>query len=120
MIVTLYSAIMQPDLEHCPQVWGSQQKKHTEILEQVQRRSTKMFRGMEHLSYEKMLRELGLFSLEKSPGRPHCNLSVSLSGAYNQEGDQSFTQADSDRTRGNHFKLKEGRFRLIFFLLRGW
>mgnify|MGYP001855940669 CR=1 FL=1 len=35
-----------------------------------------------------------------------------LKGAYKQEVDQLFTQVDSDRTRGNGFKMKEGRFRL--------
>ena len=35
-----------------------------------------------------------------------------LKGAYKQEGDCVFMCVDSDRTRGNGFKIKEGRFRL--------
>ena len=35
-----------------------------------------------------------------------------LRGTYKQEEDLFFTRFDSDRTRGNGFKLEEGRFRL--------
>ena len=69
----------------CIQAWGSQHKKNAELLEQVQRRVIKMIRGLEHLSYEERLRELGLFSREEKG-----DLTVVfqyLKGAFKQEGE---------------------------------
>ena len=60
-----------------------------------------MIRGLEHLSCEERLRDLGLFSLEKR--RLWGDLIAAfqyLKGAYKQEGERLFTQSDGDRARG--------------------
>jgi len=83
-----------------------------DLSEWVQQRATRV-KGLEHLSSEERLRELGLFSLEKRRLRTDLVVAFQyLKWAYKKDGDRHFNRTCCDRTGGNGFKLKKSRFRL--------
>ena len=104
--------LCEAHLEYCVQVWGPQHRKDVELLERVQRRATKMIRGLVHLSYEDRLKELGSFNLEKRKLWGDLFMAFQyFKEDYKQEGN-IFTWVGADGAKGSGFELMEERFRL--------
>ncbi|CAM5107583.1 unnamed protein product [Eretmochelys imbricata] len=124
VLVPLYKALVRPHLEYCVQFWSPMFKRDEFRLEEVQRRATRMIQGMEDLSYERRLKELGLFSLTKRRLRGDMiALYKYIRGINTGEGEELFKLGTNVDTRTNGYKLATRKFRLEirrrFLTIRG-
>ena len=122
IILPLYKTLVRPHLEYAVQFWAPVLRKDVLELEKVQRRATKIIRGMEDLSYEERLQSLNLFSLEKRRLRGDMISIYKYSNGDPSIVNRLFSKREFKMTRGHSLKLEEKRFnrklRRGFFTVR--
>ena len=113
MIPPLYSALLRPHLEHCVQMWSPQHRTDMEVLQRVQRTTTKRIPGAEELSCKDRLREVGLCSLEGR--RLRGDLRAAFSVQRGETGKNSTDSiADSVAIQQGERASSSGRARFVW------
>ena len=85
-------------------------KKNLMILERVQRRASKLVRGIKHLTYEERLQRLKLIKIEDRARRGDLIETYKImTGKLNVNPEKFFTKDRASRTRGHHLKLIKPR-----------
>ena len=102
-------------LEYCIQAWRPYLRKDIDILEKVQRRTTKLITGLRDLSYDDRLKECGLTTLETRRLRgDQIEVFKILNGHENIDPNIFFKIKTGKITRGHDFTLVKGQNRLDF------
>ena len=115
LIVPLYKAIVRPHLEYCIQAWRPYLRKDIDMLEKVQRRTTKLITGLRDLSYDDRLKECGLTTLETRRLRgDQIEVFKILNDHENIDPNIFFKIKTGKITRGHDFTLVKGQNRLDF------
>ena len=109
-ILTLYNALVRPHLEYAVQFWSPTQRKDIERLEKVQARATKLIPSIRHISYERRLTRLNLYSLEKRRLRGQLIETFKILKGIDKIDYSKLFTLSSNQTRSNGLKLDLIRF----------
>ena len=105
----LYKALVRPHLEYCNQVWCPRLQKHTNIIENVQRRATRMIPGMRDKTYEERLRQLKLPTLHYRRKRGDMIEIYKILNHYDPAVTRGLLTMSDRTSRGHSHKLEKPR-----------
>ena len=113
MFLNLYKSVVRPHLEYASTIWFPMYKKNKIIIENVHSRATRLVKSVQHLSYPKRLRMLGLTSLQYRRDWAYMiQVYKILHDINNVDKNKLFTMSTYTATRGYSLKLFKKRSHL--------
>ncbi len=112
VVVQLYRSLVRPRLEYAVQAWRPHLRKDVDLIERVQRRATKLVKGMRGKSYEDRLRLLQMTTLETRRLRGDMIEVFKILKGFEQVDYSTFFVLADGITRGHELKLAKPRCRL--------
>jgi len=108
MLNQLFRGLIRPHLEYANIVWSPSLKKDISLIENVQRRASKMIPELKELEYEERLKKLNLPSLEYRRLRGDLIEAYKFThDVYNVNSDNILPRCHSTLTRGHNYKVKK-------------
>ena len=112
-MVTLYKSIVRPHLEFANQIWAPYLVKHVTLIENVQKRATKIIPGLQNLDYKSRLQALNIPTLAYRRLRGDMvEMYKITSNIYDEEITKDLLVYNNTATRGHVNKLFKSRPRL--------
>ena len=106
----LFNAYVRPHIEYCSQAVGPYLVKDLTTLEKVQRRATKLVRGLRNVPYQERLKHLELSTVKQRVSRGDMIETYKiLTGKLRLDPDSFFERNTDVRTRGHSLKLVKNR-----------
>ena len=112
MFLKLYKALVRPHLEYASVIWSPNFKKDARTIENVQRRATKMLKGLRDFSYPLRLKNLGLPTLEYRRSRADIVQVYKLINRIDSTSVDLLGRGRPTVTRGHNKKITKKRSRL--------
>ena len=109
MAKILITQYVRPKLEYAAVVWNPHQKKDITKLEKVQRDITRRVPGLQGLTYEERLEELGITTLEKRRERGDAISMYNCVTGKQFIDKENFVKLSGGRTRGHRLKVQKAK-----------